>query len=62
MDWLIDWLSDYWSSIWRIDAAMGIWSGNLQHPYTSKLEVIWDQTTSNFIVYNLHPRYKHTAL
>ena len=28
-------------------------SDNLQRPYASKLEVIWDQTTSNFLVYNL---------
>ena len=30
-----------------------IWSDNLQLPYTSKLEVIWDQPTTNFLVYNL---------
>ena len=32
---------------------MRIWSDNLQLPYTRKLEVIWGQTTSNFLVYNL---------
>ena len=30
-----------------------IWSDNLYLPYTRKLEVIRDQTTSNFLVYNL---------
>ena len=38
------------NQFWAIDAAM---PDNLQLPYTSKSEVIWDQTTSNFIVYNL---------
>ena len=32
---------------------MRIWSDNLQHPHTRELEVIWDQTTSYFLVYNL---------
>ena len=39
-----------------------LWSDNLQLPYTSKLEVIWDQTTSNFLVYNFqlpHGRHCH---
>ena len=30
-----------------------IWLDNLPLPCTSKSEVIWDQTTSNFLVYNL---------
>ena len=30
-----------------------IWSDNLQLPYTSKLEVISDQATSDFLVYKL---------
>ena len=30
-----------------------IWSDNLQLPYTSKLEVIWDQITYNLLMYNL---------
>ena len=34
-----------------------VWSDNLQLPYTSKLEVICDQTTSNFLVYN--PQLPH---
>ena len=29
-----------------------IWSDSHQLAYTSKLKVIWDQTTSNFLVYN----------
>ena len=37
-----------------------IWSDNLQPSYTSKLEVIRDQTTSDFLVYNLqHPHGRH---
>ena len=39
-----------------------IWSDNLQLPYTRRLEVIWDQITSNFLVYNPqlpHGRHDH---
>ena len=34
-------------------ATACIRSDNLQLPYTSKLEVIWDHTTYHFLVYNL---------
>ena len=40
-----EWVNDWWFG--------PLWSDNLQLPYTSKSEVIWDQTTSNFLVYNL---------
>ena len=42
-----------WHSTWSARQCVYIWSDNLQLLYTSKLEVIWDQTTSNFHVYNL---------
>ena len=32
-------------------------SDNLQLPHTNKLEVTWDQTTSNILVYNLQLPY-----
>ena len=48
-----DWVTD-WLMIHHSERLMRIWSDNLQLPYTSKLEVIWDQTTFNFLVYNLH--------
>ena len=35
-----------------------IWSDNLQLLYTSKLEVIWDQTTSDLLMYKLRLPYK----
>ena len=39
---------------WVTDWPFGpLWSDNLQLPYTSKSEVIWNRTTSNFLVYNL---------
>ena len=49
---------DYHSewSRWRSEH---IWSDNLWLPYTSKLEVIGDQTTSNLLVFNLQLTYKH---
>ena len=50
-DWVTDWLMIHHSE-----------SDNLQLPYTSKLDVIWDQTTFNFLVYNLrlpHGRHGH---
>ena len=41
-------------SAWQMQQCTHNWSDNLQFPYTSKLEVIlWDQTISNFLVYNL---------
>ena len=36
-----------------------IWSDNLQLPYRSKLEVIWEKTTSDFLIYNL--KLPHTT-
>ena len=50
-DWVTDWLMIHHSE-----------SDNLPLPYTSKLDIIWDQTTFNFIVYNLqlpHGRHGH---
>ena len=50
------WLSHHYAIQRDRRGNARIWSDNLQLPYTSKLEVIWDQTTSNFLVYNLqHP-------
>ena len=36
-----------------------IWSDNLQLPYTRRLKVIWDQITSNLLVYNLQLPYRY---
>ena len=44
-------------SEWSTRQCARIWLDNLQPPDTSKLEVIWDQTTSNFLVYNLQLPY-----
>ena len=44
---------------WSTRQCAQIWSDNLQLPYTSKLEVIWDPTTSNLLVYSLQLPYKH---
>ena len=33
-----------------------VWSDNFQLPHTSELEVIWDQTTPNFLVPCVQPR------
>ena len=49
---LTDWLMIHHSDRSTRQCAC-IWSDNLQVPYKSKLEVIWDQTTFNFFVYNL---------
>ena len=39
-----------------------IWSDILQPPWKSKLEVIWHQTTSNLLLYNLQLTYKCDGL
>ena len=36
-------------------------SDNLQLPYTSRLEVIWDQIASDLLVYNLQLPYKRSS-
>ena len=41
----------------KMQQCARIWSDNLQLPYTRRLEVIWDQITSNFLVYN--PQLPH---
>ena len=34
-------------------------SDNLQFPYTCQLEVIWNRTTLDLLVYNIHPSFKY---
>ena len=36
-----------------------IWSGNLQLPYKIKMEVIWEEKTSNLLVYNFQLPHKY---
>ena len=48
----------HYSEQWTQQCAR-IWSDNLQLPYTRRLKVIWDQMTSNFLVYN--PQLPHTT-
>ena len=52
-DWLTDWLIIHHHSERSTRQCARIWSDNLYFPYTSRLEVIRDQTTSNFLVINL---------
>ena len=55
--WRTDWLMNHHSEPSTRPCAR-VWLNNLQLPYTSKLEVIRDQTTSSFLVYNLKLPYK----
>ena len=48
-----------WHSTWSARQCVYIWSDNLQLLYTSKLEVIWDQTASDLLMYKLRPPYKY---
>ena len=56
--WRTDWLKNHHSERSTRQCAH-VWSDNLQLPYTSKLEVIWDQTTSDFLEFNLQLPYGH---
>ena len=56
--WRTDWLKNHHSERSTRQCAH-VWSDNLQLPYTSKLEVIWDQTTSDLLVYSL--QFPHTT-
>ena len=48
-----------WHSTWSARQCVYIWSDNLQLLYTSKLEVIWDQTASDLLMYKLRLPYKY---